>query len=457
MDDTLSLIINSIKLSRGMGRDFTELELSKEMGINKKSLEKLFAKPEFSRIFRKTNLKKFKCPFCGGSAERILANTIICGTCGKKVDEGLVGSVLITPSLSGLELCLKSYITKAFKSNRYKVIESTNDFALLKRNNDAISIVVKGGNLKLNDFYTIRGWNNTTNSGIYILFGFSADTDLIAMSQKDPRCILFHITDFENIDPYKRLFEVISDRKSLISTNRGAEELAGFKFGELELLEVKNKFDRIMDELPILALQKGSESSSSQGKKFQNYVISLLNLTLFRSKLLSGNNEPDGLMQLFYNDTNKKPSWIPIEVKTFKQIGEPKFNIKNISRQLDKYSNALEKPEIAQYVRTPAFLSIAYDFDLDTKKSNSIIDQLESDHQIKYSFMPLSSLTRIIKLFMEKQISIIHAHKIEEFISKNRFITSSSVDQLFKELDKDQSSSDSLLKQFRQQVSLQGI
>lgn len=455
MNDSLSLVINSIKLSRGMGRDFTELELSKEMGINKESLVKLLAKPEFSKIFRTTNLKKFICPFCGGSAERISVDAIICGACGKKLNEGQVGGVLITPSLSGLELCLKSDVTENFESNGYKVVESTNDFTLLKKNDNTISIVVKGGNLKLNDFYTIRGWNNTTNSGIYVLFGFSADTDLIAMSQKDPRCILFHITDFGNIDPYKRLFEVISERKSLVNTNRGAEELAGFKFDELELLEVKNKFDQIMDELPILALQKGDESASSQGKKFQKHIISLLNLTLFRSKLLSGNNEPDGLMQLF--DMNKKPSWVPIEVKTFKQVGEPKFNIKNLSRQLDKYSNAFEKPEIAQYIKTPAFLSIAYDFDLDTKESNDIVDQLERDHQIKYSFMPLTSLTRVIKLFMEKQISIIHAHRIEEFISKNRFITRSSVDQLFKELDKDQSSSESLLKQFRQQVSLQGI
>ena len=71
--------------------------------------------------------------------------------------------------------------------------------------------------------------------------------------------------------------------------------------------------------------------------------------------------------------------------------------------------------------------------------------------------MPLSALVRIINLFTSKGVSIIKNERIQEFMTKNRIITKNAVEELFKKLEEDQHTDDSILKQLRKEVAIQGI
>lgn len=458
MTRNISLVLSALQISKGIGKDFTDLELAEKTGIGKNEIDEAISNTEVSKIFRKTSLSVFECPSCG--QESRLANTkeIICGKCGDKADWNSVATELITVSVKEAEHFIKEEIIKSLKSVSYEVIDSFNgDFTSLTKEKDNLCIMVKGSNVRLNDYYALKGWKEPSGLDLYILFCYSADSDLIATSQKDTRCILYPIIDIEQSDFKNKLDDLISGRKRLINENIKVEELAGLHFEDyLELAEVKGRLNQMIEDLHKLALQQGEDSASGQGRTFQKYVISLLNFTLFQTKFLGGKNEPDGLIQLF--GSSKKPIWIPVEVKSFKpKDSKPVYKIKEVASQLDKYSSAFEKQEITERVETPAFLTIAYDFEVDEKNDNEIIEELERKHKIKYSFMSLSALVRIINLFTSKGVSIIKNERIQEFMTKNRIITKNAVEELFKKLEEDQHTDDSILKQLRKEVAIQGI
>lgn len=453
----ISLVLSAMQLSKGIGKDFTDLELAGKTGISKREIIESVSNTDVSNIFRRTKLSVFECPFCGQESK--LANTkeVICGKCGEKADWERIATELITVSVREAEHFIKAEVIRNLKADSYEVADSfNNDFTALHKEKDNIYIMVKGSNVRLNDYYALRGWKEPQGLDLYMLFCYSADSDLIATSQKDTRCILYPIIDIENSDFKSKIRELIGERTRVINENIKVEDLAGFYFEDyLELTEVKEKLNQMVGDLHKLALQQGAGSASEQGRTFQKYVISLLNFTLFQTKFLGGKNEPDGLIQLF---GPKKPIWIPVEVKSFKAKGEKLiYKIKDVVGQLEKYSTAFEKQEIAERVETPAFLTIAYNFETNEKNDNEVIDELERKHQIKYSFMSISALVRIINLFTSKEISIIKNERIQDFMLKNRIITKDKVDELFKKLEEDQNTDESILKQLRKEVATQGI
>ena len=67
------------------------------------------------------------------------------------------------------------------------------------------------------------------------------------------------------------------------------------------MVEIKNHFKEITDKIYDYAHQKGKVSHSKQGRDYQKYIVALMNLSLFRTKLLGAQNQPDGISYLFPN------------------------------------------------------------------------------------------------------------------------------------------------------------
>lgn len=456
MSDELTILVNALKLSEGVGKDFTDLNLAKASGQEKKTIQKFILDNKNSNIFRKTHLNNFICLDCGVESERCSNGEAICKQCGTILQDDNLADFQLNLKMQEAENIFRAMLIEKFGNLGYKNSESKNSFIKLSNGSERLFFRVGTNHFALNDYYALRGWQGPQNLDLYLLVCYSADVDLIALSQKDPRCILIPITNIVQNDFLSTLGQIIAERKGVIQNNHTAESIAGLNFQDyFELTEVKNKLNTIVDELPKLALQQGDSHSGKQGRDFQKYIITLLNLTLFRAKYLGGNNQPDGLIQLL--ESSKNPTWIPIEIKTFKPKKNTFFEVKDVSGQLDKYSKAFEKQEISNRVSTPVFLTIAFDFDLSHNQGDDVIDELERNHSIRYSFMPLSSLVHLLNLFLDKKICVIPNDVLLDFVKQNRLITKDKVDKLFERLEQSQDIDNSILSQFRKHVSAQGI
>ena len=128
-----------------------------------------------------------------------------------------------------------------------------------------------------------------------------------------------------------------------------------------------------------------------------------------------------------------------MEIKSFSPEDESKqfYPLKEVLRQIDKYSNALENEEITKILEVPAFLAIAYDFDIESEEEKTLIETFQANHNNKrLVLLPLKSMIRIFKLFIENKIFSLPSDIIERWILRSNYITEAQVDDLFKELNK---------------------
>ena len=456
MISNVEFAVSLIQLSEGVGRHFYDNDLAKKMGKNKIEITKSFSDPQITLFIRKSKLSKFNCPSCGKEAKRFDDEIAICGNCGRNIDIDTIPHFQISINPLELEKFLTKTIISIFTSIGFTEMKHERKFTELSKNGENVSINVSSGNLGLDDYFALRGWQPQNSSTLYFLFCYSADYDLQTMSQKDPNCILLPISTFLKNDLNIFLEQIISERTSIILQNNNAESVANLQFeGYYELMGVKSNLTDIIKRLYPLALQQEDLTPGEQGRVFQKYIVTLLNLTIFKAKYLAGRDEPDGIIQLLEKD--KLPIWIPLEIKTFKPKKDNYYEVKNLSGQLDKYSTAFKTQIIAERVSVPAFLSIAYDFDLSVGMGNEIIDSLERKHNIKYSFMPLKTFVHLVNLFVERKPYIILNDLIIDLMKQHRLITNDDIERLFDRIETSQKCDDSLFSQFRKQVSAQGI
>jgi len=456
MANDLAIVLTALKLSEGVGRDFTDLDLAKASGQEKKTIQKFILDSKNAKLFRRTPLTRFICPVCNVESERYPNGEAICKKCGTSQPSSSLADFHLSLQVSEVEKMFRSVLISELEHKDYTQTEIQNDLVELSNGKERLFIRISAKNLTLNDYFVLRGWHSPLNLDVYLLFCYSADEDLIALSQKDPRCILIPIENIHKSNYIEELWKLIDARKDIIRRNSSAESVAKLKFEDyFEIDDVKHKLDSILTNLPKLARQQGNLSSGQQGIYFQKYIVSLLNLTLFRVKYLGGRDEPDGIIQLL--ESSKKPTWVPIEIKSFKPKKNQFFEVKDVAEQLDKYSKAFEKQDISERISVPAFLTIAFDFDLCHGQGDEIVNELERNHSLHYSFMPLDSVVHLLKLFLEKKIYVIPNDVILDFLKQDRLITKDRIDVLFKNLEEHQKIDSSLLSQLRKHVAKQGV
>ncbi len=249
----------------------------------------------------------------------------------------------------------------------------------------------------------------------------------------------------------------VKEKVRINSQKNTIEKEADVKFDRYgDLVEIKKNIGEILENLPRYALQIGEEHGSLKGNRFQKYVVSLLNLTLFKAKLAGGKNQPDGFV-FFYDD--KKPRWYLIEVKSFKdKKGDGFYSMKESASQIRKYAESYKKSDISERIETPSYIVIANDFNYEDENEVKIINELEKDTKMKIVLLPLKSIIRIVKSFLGQNIAHLPIEKIEPLFQTNRYIDISVIDSLYTDLIKYNKNRDhDILKTTRAYIESKGL
>lgn len=454
--EELSLVLASISLSKSIGQDFTDIDLSKRLGIQKTAVHSLIQSAQINGMLRKTPVGAIVCPDCGQTSKRTVGTEAICKECGTAIDDSGSPDYMLLVNVNETEAYLKNSFTGLITTQGFSVAKSSDGYFSLSKGPQNLSVLVACKNAGMKEYYALRGWANPQGTDMLLLLCSSADSELIATAQKDPRCMLFSIMDMGMPDFLNALSKALTDRVRVITQLSEAERAAELNPTDMtkDIFELRGKLDEMLAELPALALQSSTGTAPAQGRKFQKYILTLLNMSFFRAKSLTGGNEPDGLIQLF-RFSNQKTTWIPIEIKTFKPNGAPSISVSEFSTQLDRYSAAFNKDNIHQFVETPDFLIIANDFVVG-QAENDIINGLEQKYRMHYSLMPLSTLVYMFKKYIEKQPAYIDPDLLQAFIHNARYIGHAEVDQLLKQLAAAKRPEDGILQAFRQNVKSKG-
>lgn len=431
-DNSVNVLIEALKLSKGLGQDFYDSELANNLQVSQSDLIK-FTKSELYECLCITKLNEIKCPKCESMVSLYQDGNIFCGNCGEDISGYTLPKYELSINVSKAEKFFIDRIVADFKAFNWKPVDVDSNFVILKKGNHKIALSIKLQNTLLKDYFALRGWSIDETPEAYILFSFNFDSILSALSDKEMRCTVSPLTNIQNKNYLKSLLDSVNEKIKVQERNEEIEKTYNLHFKEyLPLEEVQDSIDAILKELSVLALQKGKETHSKQGIKFQKYIISLFNLTLFRAKLCGGNNQPDGVIYLL--SKGECPKWLPCEIKSFKGNLDDFYEIKNVSAQLRKYSIAFTKDDIQQRIKTPFFIIIAYDFNKDNQENFEILDELKLTHNIHYVMFPLKSILYMVKLFLENNVPHIPNDKIEKFFANTRYVDIQDIDNLFKEL-----------------------
>jgi len=435
----IPLLKKAIELSGPSNKDFTEIQLSNTINISPKELIDLIGEDEFKLFFSLSKKSRIKCLKCGTFIDYDSGlDFSFCPNCNNENDLSNVGLYSIGLNRKEVEIYFIEHLSKIFEDNGWEIRDSDDNFIVIKKSGIHIAFSINLDENGLKEYFTLRGWASDYSAESYVLISTNFDKFLSAYKDKDPKCYLSNVFDI-----FDRLFieEIINEvtKRAKVSTKEEeAEKILDIefkKFGELpKLLE---DYSNLIKLLPARALHKTSEPIPRQGKKFEKDIVKILNFTILRTKYAGGSNEPDGIgIVSRYN--NEKNVWFPMEIKTFTPNEENNgfFPLNDAIRQIDKYSNSLENEEIREFFKIPAFIVIAYDFDINSEKVKVIIEEFQRKHNSKLVMIPLKSIIKIFTNFQQDNIHSLPSDIIEKFFLKSNYITEEQVDSLFKELNK---------------------
>jgi hypothetical protein len=443
MEQELTKILilkNSLELSGAENKDFTEVELSRLLKINSNEVIKLITDNELKDYFIISKKSKIKCPKCNSSVEIApKLNYSFCQNCNQEIKQESLGLYNIGLNRGEMESFLIDYLINLSQKEGWEVRDSDNNFLVIRKDKQLIAFSVCLDESGLKEYFVLRGWAGEYNPESFILISLKFDKFISSYGSKDLKCLLNKLPEVFQEDFFKKTLNEVNKRIEVYNKEKKAEDSIKIEFKKFgDLIKLVDNLNELLNYLPARALQKGSESSSKKGNRFQKDIIALLNLSILRTKYVGGQNQPDGLGFIFREGHDEKSRWFPIEIKSFtpKDEAKPFYPLSEVARQIDKYSNSFSNQEIREVATLPAFIVIAYDFDINSSEEKKVIESFQNKHNTKIVLLPLKSLIKIILNFREKEIYYLPNDIIENFILKSNYITETQVDELFNALEK---------------------
>lgn len=400
-----------LKIGKFEHRDFNEFDIARELSIKIEDVKKTIE--EFKDFLKITQKSKTQC-LCGAEIKISKeVNFAICEKCERKIDITKLSCLNI--GIDSKKMCehFKKEILESLQSLEWVIEEEKDNMFTMSKNNYKVGFSFSIYTANLNDYFIQRGWLNSQDIKAYVLIRPIFDADLVAYSQKDLKCVCIGIPEVLDKKIYTEFEKGLFSRISLFEDNQNVEKEIGLtsqNFGDLK--EIKEHLNEITGEISKFAYQKGDISPSAQGKKYQKHIVGLFNLSLFKTKLLGEDNEPDAMVYFF---PNNKKVWCPVEIKSSKK---EIFKLKDESLQLRKYCDALNTTYVKNNVDVKYFLLIANDFEENDPYSTNIINQLESDFNIKFIIFPLKSVLKMANIFIKKTPIYMPPEDIMNFLQK---------------------------------------
>lgn len=451
----LAILSKALILSENFTRSFSETELGNSSSVSSSDLMAFFESNQ--TLFRKTSIKKFPCNSCRSDIDVSTRNdNYFCKNCGNELRKDQVPLFQLTLNYFEVKNFIQSSVLNIFEKNAWNILFFDDSFAILKKNEIKIALSISIKQAYLQDYFLLRGWSQEYHPETFIIAGINFDFLIQSLSGKDFKCNLLSLTELLETEDIGNLEARIKSKINEINAYKEIEQTASLTFSRYgDLSEIFNNLRDILANLEKYALQIGSENAKVKGERFQKYVISLLNLTLFKAKLAGGPNQPDGMI-FFFDD--KKPRWYLIEVKSFKdKIGNGFYPLKESTSQIKKYSSAFKKQEIAQRIQTPAYIIIASDFDIKDEEQKKIMLELRKDAGMEIVLFPLKSIILMVNLFLKNNIAHIPNDISENIFSVTGYISETQINELFKKLIKHNEEADSFIhNKARQYVKVQG-
>jgi len=449
------ILLSAIELSEGLTKSFTEFELSSSTGVSHQDIIK-FIEGEGKFFFRATHKKRVKCPKCGADVDvSACLESAFCKKCNTEVKkEDTPSFELIINSIRVKNFFQDELFTK-FQQNGWKLESFDDSFAIFSKESIKLALAINLKQALMNDYFLLRGQSADFKPTSFLIASLNFDFLLKSLSEKDLRCNIINlqqvILDLGAVE--KRLTE----RCNILAKNKEVEDITELQFSTFgDLMYIQEHIKDVLENLPNYALQIGDISPSGKGNRFQKHIVSLLNLTLFKAKLVGGPNQPDVVIY-FLGD--HKPRWYLGEVKSFKdKEGTGFYQLKNSTAEIRKYATSFKKADIAEVIDTPAYIIIANDFDILNKDEQTLIAELEKSTKMKIVLFPLKSIVRMVKLFLDNNIAHLPPDIVESLFSKTGYITPEDIDSIFKDLIKHNKDRDAdIFKRVRQYTKAQGL
>ena len=439
-EELRKLLLEAVRLAGEHNEDFDEVKLANRTKIKLEHLRELLSNNSLASFFEKSRKTNLKCQ-CGSDVEiEKELDYAICKDCNDQVNFENEGVLCLGLKIGAVEEFFIEFITEKFIEKDFVERDSDKNFTALKnkKNGECLALSVSIERNGLRNYFSLCGWANEYNPSTCIVVSNSFDKYLQSYKDKDLKCTLINFLEICDDTFIDRLLEDVREKRRILKDQKETEKklkLEFRKFGEIDELE-KNHQD-IVDSITKRALQIMDESVKMQASKFEKDIVKILNFTILRTKYLGGNNQPDGLGMVLRQD-NQRSKWYPIEIKSFTPENESKpfYPLKKATTQITKYIKAFQNEEIKIQFDIPAFILIAYDFDINNKEEEKLIEEFENTHKTKLVLFPLKPMIRLLVGFHDNNIFHIPSDDIQKFIVKSNYVKTEQVDELITELVK---------------------
>lgn len=447
----------ALKLSQSFSEDhhfdFNDKELAVGLGVSLNKIRELI-KEDKNDVLHRALISEIPCKECGKDVKvSDKLDFAYCSNCRAKNDLREMPKYVLGINLDRVYSILLEELEKRVKSKGWIVEKKEEKRVLIKNSSLSLAVSINLGFSNLERYFALRGWHNEPLDA-YLLISETFSADLVSYVNKDLRCNCAGLQNIFNQDIFDELINHIKIRvEQLNSSNQVEHSLA--LHGEIygNLIEVKKHFEEICNNLILYAKQKADVSHSKQGRDYQKYIVALFQLSLMKTKLLGGRNEPDAMGYIFRLNEKKK-IWCPFEIKSSKR---EIFPVSEEALQVRKYCSALTNSLVQQEVDVRYFLLIANDFDQDDSNELAILRKLETDFpRIRVIRFPLKTVVKMAHLFIKNAPIYIPPESLEEFFEKNRYIREEDIITLHRELVKMEEKDAFLFKFIRDAVSKQG-
>ena len=178
--DKDNILFRSIILSDGKSKNFTDLELAEQLGIER-SLLLEYIKDHCIPELRQTKKTEFKCPSCNADVEIYIGMEIAyCSKCDCKSENIPYWNFGLNSDL--LEGYLKKKILAIYSGS--KLISADKNKLLLSHDNRKIAFLYTANDVGLDDLYLLKGWSNDFNPDFLVLVGITPSFTLSTQYSK---------------------------------------------------------------------------------------------------------------------------------------------------------------------------------------------------------------------------------------------------------------------------------
>ena len=436
-----NVLLEAVRIAGEHNEDFDEVKLASQTNIKLDDLRELLKNKDLSPFFHVDNKRHINCPKCKEKVEIESLDYAMCKKCGEELDLKKESILALGLKAETVQEFFIEVITQKFAEKGFSERGSDKNFLVLKNKDGgqilALSFSIESNGLK--DYFWLRGRANEYNPSMYIIVSNSFDKYLSSHKDKDFKCVLVKFHEIFGDSFISKLITDINKRDKVINKEKETEKklkLKFRKFGDINKLEEHQS--ETINSITKRALQSmDGETREKQASKFEKDIVKILNFTILGTKYLAGNNETDGLGRILRHD-GQKSKWYPIEIKSFtpKKESEPFYSLKDATVQIAKYIKAFKNEDTTSKFDIPAFILIAYDFDVKNKEEKKLIEDFKNRHNTELVLFPLKSIIRLLVGFHNNNIFDLPPDDIQKFIVKNEYIKPEQVDELIKVLVK---------------------